>query len=308
MDDEITIEAIIHNDKNTSKNKKSSKKRKNTKKKTNATKKQVVKKAALSAAAGTARDKLNAKKAIKARKKQRIKVLTTLILIIGALILLLSSKLFYIKHIDVNVNSKLSKEEIISISGVTTDINIFALNKLNAKRNLLENSYVQDVTITRDYPNTITIDIKEKVPNFMIQFANSYIYINNQGYMLEISTEPLNLPSLLGITTDLSNVKPGDRLIVDDLKKFNKLIQIMDVSRNFEINELITRIDITDPLNYTLYLDGEGKTVYLGDAIDLNTKILPLTEILNQTKDKSGEIFLDMDLNEQNPRFRESYQ
>ena len=42
-------------------------------------------------------------------------------------------------------------------------------------------------------------------------------------------------------------------------------------------------------------MDSEGKKIYLGDAIDLNTKILPLAEILNQTSGKSGEIFLNMD-------------
>ena len=81
----------------------------------------------------------------------------------------------------------------------------------------------------------------------------------------------------------------------------------MDISKNFELKELISRIDITDATNYIVYMDSEGKKIYLGDANDLNTKILPLAEILNQTKGKSGEIFLDMDLNEQNPRFRESY-
>ena len=59
--------------------------------------------------------------------------------------------------------------------------------------------------------------------------------------------------------------------------------------------------------NYTVYIDSEGKTVYLGDAVDLNTKILHLKEILNQNKGKAGEIFLDMDLNEYDSRFRESY-
>ena len=66
-------------------------------------------------------------------------------------------------------------------------------------------------------------------------------------------------------------------------------------------------IDITDSSDYIVYMDSEGKKIYLGDAIDLNTKILHLKEILNQNKGKTGEIFLDMDLNEYDSRFRESY-
>ena len=254
-----------------------------------------------------AREKINAKQALNFKKKRRVKILCGAILFVAALVLLLSSIIFDIKEINVNGISKLTKEEVISISQIPINTNIFALNKLKAKYRLLENSYIEDVYIKREYPSTITINIKEKVPTFMIQFANSYIYLNNQGYMLEVSTEALPLPTLLGIKTDLSNVKPGKRLDVEDLKKFNKLIQIMDISRNFELDTLITRIDITDTSNYTVYIDSEGKTVYLGDAVDLNTKILHLKEILNQNKGKAGEIFLDMDLNEYDSRFRESY-
>lgn len=254
-----------------------------------------------------AREKINAKQALNSKKKRRVKILCGAILFVAALVLLLSSRIFDIKEINVNGISKLTKEEVISISQIPINTNIFALNKLKAKYRLLENSYIEDVYIKREYPSTISINVKEKVPTFMIQFANSYIYLNNQGYMLEVSTEALPLPTLLGIKTDLSNVKPGKRLDVEDLKKFNKLIQIMDISRNFELDTLITRIDITDTSNYTVYIDSEGKTVYLGDAVDLNTKILHLKEILNQNKGKAGEIFLDMDLNEYDSRFRESY-
>lgn len=254
-----------------------------------------------------AREKINAKQALNSKKRKRVKILCGITLFIVALVLILSSRIFDIKEINVNGISKLTKEEVISISQIPVNTNIFALNKLKAKYRLLENSYIEDVYIKREYPSTISIEVKEKVPTFMIQFANSYIYLNNQGYMLEVSTEALPLPTLLGIKTDLSNVKPGKRLDVEDLKKFNKLIQIMDISRNFELDTLITRIDITDSSNYTVYIDSEGKTVYLGDAVDLNTKILHLKEILNQNKGKAGEIFLDMDLNEYDSRFRESY-
>lgn len=324
MDDEIIIEAMIHDTSKSSKKKKSKKgKSKNKKIKNKKTSKKIdnkkdefksinkgkVAKNKTEAVnyAVPAREKINAKQALKMKKKKKIKITATVLLVLFTIILILSSPLFSIKDITVSGVSKLTNEEVISTSGITTNVNIFALNKLKAKKKILENPYVADVYIKRNYPNNISIEVKEKVPTFMIQFANSYIYVNNQGYMLEISTEPLNLPVLLGIKTDLSNVKPGKRLDVEDLKKFNILIQIMDITKNFELNTLISRIDITDSSDYIVYMDSEGKKIYLGDAIDLNTKILPLAEILNQTTGKSGEIFLNMDLNEQNPRFRESY-
>ena len=322
MDDEIIIEAMIHDTSKSSKNKKVKKNKgkskklnkKSLKKKDNKkddfksiSKGKVAKTKKEDIDAMPAREKINAKQALNLKKKKRIKIVTCVILVIFTLILILSSPLFNIKDITVVGNSKLTTDEVISVSGIKTGVNIFSLNKLKARKKLLENSYVADVYIKRCYPNNINIDVKEKVPTFMIQFANSYIYVNNQGYMLEISTEPIEVPVLLGIKTDLSKVKPGNRLDMEDLKKFNVLIQIMDITKNFELKDLITRIDITDSSDYIVYMDSEGKKIYFGDGVDLNTKILPLSKILEQTTGKSGEIFLNMDLNEQNPRFRESY-
>ena len=56
---------------------------------------------------------------------------------------------------------------------------------------------------------------------------------------------------------------------------------------------------------YIIYLETENKTVHLGNGDDLNTRMLWLKSIIEQTKDKKGIIFLDMDLNVKKPYFRQ---
>ena len=140
----------------------------------------------------------------------------------------------------------------------------------------------------------------------MLQFADSYVYINNQGYMLEISNEKLNIPIIVGFTTDLSNIKAGNRINIDDLKKMNMVIKIYETAKTSGIGEFITKIDISNPKNYVLGLDGEGKMVYLGDCTDLNTRIIYLKAILDANKGKSGTIYLNVDLNTEKVYFRPS--
>ncbi len=142
----------------------------------------------------------------------------------------------------------------------------------------------------------------------MLQFADSYVYINNQGYMLEISNEKLELPILVGFTTDLSNIKAGNRINVDDLKKMNTVIKIYDSAKLNELNELITKIDISNSKNYTIEIASKGKIVYLGECSnysDLKTRMLYLKSVLEKTEGMSGEIFLDIDLNSEKIRFKE---
>lgn len=92
------------------------------------------------------------------------------------------SPFFNIKNIEIVGNQKLTNEEIISLSQVQKDENTFKLVKSKVQKNIKQNAYVENVKIKRNLPDTITIEIEERTPTYMITFANAYAYINNQGY------------------------------------------------------------------------------------------------------------------------------
>ena len=229
-----------------------------------------------------------------------------MILFVVGVILLLCSPIFDIRNIEVSGNSKNSNEKIISFSGLELHTNIFKFNKGFVKENIKENAYIENVEVTRKLPSTVQIEIEEREAKYMLQFADSYVYINNQGYMLEISNEKLDIPILIGFTTDLSNIKAGNRINVTDLNKMNMVIKIYEAAKSNGLGELITKIDISNEKNYTIILEKEGKTVYLGDCSELNTRILYLKSILETSQGKSGELFLNVDLNSQEAYFRPS--
>lgn len=241
-------------------------------------------------------------------RKKFIRFLGILILIFALIIILLSSSLFNIKTIEVSGNTKLSNEKIISLSSLELYTHILGFKKNDVIEHIKENAYIENVKVTRSYPNTVSIQVEEREARYMLQFADSYVYINNQGYMLEISNEKLELPILVGFTTDLSNIKAGNRINVDDLKKMNTVIKIYDSAKLNELESLITKIDISNPKNYNIELASEGKIVYLGncsDYSDLKTRMLYLKSILEKSKGKNGELFLDVDLNSEKIRFKE---
>lgn len=258
--------------------------------------------------------KTNKKKKSKkkdAKNEKNLKGLKTLALFFTLaviIIIILSSSLFNINTITVQGNSKLSEEKVISISSIELYTNIFNFSKSKAKSKINENPYVEDVKISRKLPSTIVITINERVPSYMLQFADSYVYINNQGYMLEISNEKIDVPILTGFTTDLSNIKAGNRINSEDLKKMSMVIKICQTLSNNGIVENLSKIDMSNERNYTLFFDNEGKKVYLGNGADLSTKVVVLKSILESSSDKSGEIFLNVDLNTERAYFRENIQ
>ena len=221
-------------------------------------------------------------------------------------ILVLCSPIFDIKNIETEGNLQISNEKLISISSLQLHTNIFKFNKGIIKEKIKENAYIDTVEVTRKLPSTVQITVTERVPKYMLQFADSYVYINNQGYMLEISNEKLEIPILIGFTTDLSNIKAGNRINVEDLKKMDMVIKIYEAAKSNGLGELITKIDISNEKNYSIILEKEGKKVYLGECTELNTRILYLKSILETLNGKSGELFLNIDLNSQEAYFRPS--
>ena len=242
----------------------------------------------------------------KSKKSSSKKILVVVAVFLIAIILVFVSGAFDVSEIIVEENNIISDEQIISFSGIEKGTNLFAISKNDTISKLKENPYIDTVTIKRIFPNKLKLIIKERQKKYAIQLANSYIYIDKQGYILEISNDTPEVPIIIGFQTDINNIKPNDRLEESDLNKIKMIIKIMDTAQNNELANLITKIDISDESNYTIYLDKENKIAYLGDATELNTRFLYIKSILKEQQGKKGEIFVDMDLNEEYVYFREN--
>ena len=251
-----------------------------------------------------AKKKLTKQQQIAIKKKKAIlkivKVLTLIIVIIGVSIYVALSPLFNIKEINVTGNSKLSKEEIISLSELKTDENTFKVSKKNIKNKVKANAYIENVKIRRKLPDKVEI-----IATYMIPFANSYIYINNQGYMLEITSQKAEMPAIVGISTPEEELHEGQRLISEDLVKLGEVLQIMESANANELVDLITKIDISNRQDYILTLEKEKKAIHLGDVSNLSTKMAYVKKILNDEKGVEGEILVNTDLTNKGAVFRE---
>ena len=244
------------------------------------------------------------------RKNKRIKIFIKLLLllavVIGIIIYLMLSPIFNIKNINVEGNSTISSEQIISLSNIQKETNLFKVSNKDTILAIKENPYVKTVEIKRTLPDTITLVITERVQAYMLEYGSSYAYIDNQGYILEISANPKEgLAKITGYETLQDEIVPGNRLCENDLEKLNTVLKITAAAKVNEIDSLITTINVEDSSNYTLFIETEQKTVYLGDCTSLDTRMLFVKTILEKEKNHAGEIFVNMNLNEKNPFFRE---
>lgn len=238
-------------------------------------------------------NKKNIKKTTnKSKKKNKIiKCIILIVLIITAIILFMMSSVFNIKEIKVVNNNKIQTEEIINLSTLKINNNMFKTTNKTIRNNVKTNAYIENVEIKRSITGVVTLDITERKPTYMLKFANTYVYINNQGYMLEMSETPLELPTITGFETSTEEIKEGNRLGVEDLKKLEDVIKIMNSISKNTLSATIDNIDITEKTNYKLTINSENKIINFGEATNINVKLLKIEEIIQKEKGKEGEIY-----------------
>ena len=251
----------------------------------------------------TKNKKINSKKKTEnkkqnSKKKSKLKIIKwtiLLVLVLTSIVLFAMSSVFNIKEIVVVNNSKISSQEIINLSTLTTGVNMFKITNNVIKDGIKTNAYVEEVVVRKNLNGKVTLDIKERVPTYMLKFANTYVYINNQGYMLEITETPLELPVITGFTTINEEIKSGNRLNIEDLQKLDDVIKIIEKSKNSPLANIITEIDIADSTDYKLAITSEEKTIKMGEMTNINVKLQMAGKVIEAEKGKKGVIYFQED-------------
>ena len=232
------------------------------------------------------------------KKKIKLKIIKwtmLFVLIVTAIVLFMMSSVFNIKEIVVINNNKVPSQEVINLSTLTTGVNMFKTTNRTIEDGIKTNAYVESVNIKRNINGIVTLDIKERVATYMLKFANAYVYINNQGYMLEIAETPLELPIITGFSTTNEEIKAGNRLNKEDLQKLDDVIKIIETSKNTPLSNIITEVDISDSLDYKLTVKSEEKTIRMGAMTNINIKLQMAGKVFEAEKGKTGEIYFQED-------------
>ena len=238
--------------------------------------------------------------------KKLLKGLGIVCLIAAAIVFLFTTALFNVTKIDVVGNESVSDEEIISLSQIKLNENMFKYLKPVITENIKSNPYVEEVKIARILPDKIQITVQERKAKFMVKLLDSYAYINSQGYILEITNQTKELPIIEGVSTPEEEIIVGKRLNNDDLKKLEVVLQLISSCEENEISRYITSINIENSNEYTMYMAEKLKTIYMGNSSNLDTKILYVKVILQSEEGNEGEIYVNGDLNDGfQPFFRE---
>lgn len=245
--------------------------------------------------------KINKQREIEKKKRKKRKarlILIMIILVIGGIsAYLLTSPSFNIEEISIKGNKQITNEKIIQLAEVKKGENIFTKLGIVMKVRLKQNGYIEDAQINKIYPNKIEIEVQERQKQFQIKMeTEGYIYIDEQGYLLEYAVDKLEAPTIIGMDITQSDLETMHRLGEKDLNKMENILQIREECKKIEIANKITQIQVKD--EYIINLENDGITINLGDASNLKNRIYYVNAILKQEAGNRGTIYVNGNFNE----------
>jgi len=251
----------------------------------------------------TSKNEISKEKQIKKLNIKKVIISMGVVLFIAlcGTIYYLTTPVFNIAKIEVYGNQKNSVETYISLSGLNiNETNIFAFTKSSVEKRIKENAYVQEVRIERKLPNIIELHITERTIDYQVNYLNSYVYLNNQGYILEINEEKKDVLIIDGLTSLSDNMVAGQRLSNEDLIKLDTVLKVTNYIKYNSIKSELTKFDVTDEKNYILEFAKEGKIAYIGDSTSITEKMTAVTKILEVEEGKKGKIYANEEVLKKN--------
>lgn len=223
---------------------------------------------------------------------RRIRNIITACVIVGVMLIicvvLSLTVLFKTQNYVVTGNTKYSQDEIISTCGIKTNENIFLANKKSAEKKIVKAyPYVEEAEVSFSIPDTITIDITEAVPAYVVKVTDSqFIIASSKGRILEIVESPENYDIPLFLGSDVTSLTVGEYVEFSDEKTLSIIDDIVTV---FVDNGYtgITEIDATDPAQLSFTYDSRIK-VKLGLPENISYKVRTAMTIITEKLDLNG--------------------
>lgn len=208
-----------------------------------------------------------------------------------AIILIMLSPRFNIETIEINGIKRLEKPTIIKCLGLENKTNILSFNKIKAKNILMKNNYIESLEIKKILPSTLVLNIKEREITGYIPYINDFLYIDKNGFVVDIKPNYTEkLPLITGLEFESFNL--GKVLKVDNEDTFKVVMEFSTILSKKEIKEDIFKIDVSNLNEISLYAN--KIKVILGNKKNLGIKINTLIEIVkNIPIDTNGILYIN---------------
>ncbi|HET6460354.1 MAG TPA: FtsQ-type POTRA domain-containing protein [Syntrophales bacterium] len=226
----------------------------------------------------------------------RTAFLLVAISIVGAAIIYgynfaISSPFFQIKEIIVHGCKELTEKEILSSAAIKPSQNLLAINLGTITRRIESNPWVKRVSVGREFPNRLVIDIQERTAIASVKRGNGFSLMDSDGVIFKKleKNDEVDIPVLNGCYSD-----DKDSVI---FTKSLELLRYLSASNEFPTIRNVAEIHGHDVFGLSLFTDS-GLCLRLGfDSYE--NKLKRLNTVMADLERRNMKLgFLLIDLND----------
>ncbi|MFC1514235.1 cell division protein FtsQ/DivIB [candidate division KSB1 bacterium] len=210
-----------------------------------------------------------------------------------------NSDTFLVTHVEVEGAKLLSEENILALVKLEPNVRIFDIDVAPYIDMVKSNPYVEKVSIGKKLPQTIKIDLEERVPVAIIDLYKDCLTDKN-GYLLPKLKNIAYLAELPVITgVSLDNPKTGEKSEDEPLIKSLDFINILNEEIPFFSNS-ISEIHYENE-EISVYLSDHGTMIKFGeDGYSLKIqKLIYFLEHYQKQNEISNLIYIDLNYKDQ---------
>lgn len=211
------------------------------------------------------------------------RIIVLLIFVVLAAIFVLRLDYFNVKEFSIHNLKRIKKDDIIKILQQYQNQNILSINIKEMRQKLLENPEIEDVKITRHFPDMLILEVYEKETVGLVKYLNSYIEVDKNGYVIRIEGD-LPKRSIIFEGLKINEATVGKKLDINDEMLFEEGLQVakslkgFDVFNKFNVDCVI--ILLKNINNIELKLD--KLKIKLGEVSDIDYKLKLLKSVYDK--------------------------
>lgn len=216
-----------------------------------------------------------------------------LLLVLVALIaglLFIKSSYFTVGSVIVEGNKYVSIEDVYRIADIPESVNMFSLNTANIKMRLMHDLRIAETDVSRRFPGTIVISIKERKPMAYIASNYGFLELDREGVVLAVfkNIKQINVPMITG--SRLENEYIGDKIDNRVIANIVNYLSLLDEATLIQLSEINIRSS-EEIIAYTV----NSVHIRLGNNDQLPDKAKLTNEILHELSDKKNIVeYIDL--------------
>ena len=204
-----------------------------------------------------------------------------------------SATFFRLKTIEVSSSKRLTREEILAISGVEPGRDLARLNLKRMGEQLAQNPWVETVHIHRYFPDRLSIAITEREPLAIVNMGFIY-YLDKKGNVFKVLTQGdrLDYPVITGFSEDELNKDPA--ATKEALKATCELLSILSEKGAFILAD-VSEIHYDKGFGFTMFTASGALPVKIGSG-DFVAKVERFARIYRELMAQQPTLqYIDLD-------------